>query len=166
MPLINIDGIVSFAPNVGVLVHRAALNVTPHRLAGLIEIAYSHMADEALREACHGGSGPLARYSELSYNEYLRLLELIRVAEAGAKAKKTHTKIRRNEFNATRSYLVLAMLDAGASYVCAMPGCKAAEHLTVDHIKPLSRGGTDELSNLRFLCRSHNSIKRDKDEVK
>ncbi|MEO5572912.1 MAG: HNH endonuclease signature motif containing protein [Gammaproteobacteria bacterium] len=165
MPLIHIEDVVSFAPNIGVLVHRPALNVPPQRLAELIQLAYSHMTDEPLRNACHGGMGPLAKYSELSYDQYLCLLEQIRISEAGAKAKKTHTKVRRRQFDAGRSYLILAMLDAGVPYVCAVPGCNTAEHLTVDHIKALSRGGTDELSNLRFLCRSHNSLKRDNDEV-
>jgi hypothetical protein len=162
MPLIHIEDIVSFAPNIGVLVHRPALKISPQRLAKLIQLAYSHMDDEPLRDACHGGMGLLAKYSNLTYEEYLELLEQVRVAEAGADAKRVHTKIRREQFNASRSNIVLAMIDAGLPYVCATPGCKAAEHLTVDHIKPLSRGGTDEIENLQFLCRSHNSIKRDK----
>ncbi len=36
------------------------------------------------------------------------------------------------------------------------------EDLTIDHIAPLSKGGTDDLDNLRFLCRSHNSKKGDR----
>lgn len=30
---------------------------------------------------------------------------------------------------------------------------------TVDHIKPRSKGGTDELKNLRTRCKNHNAIK-------
>jgi 5-methylcytosine-specific restriction endonuclease McrA len=35
--------------------------------------------------------------------------------------------------------------------------CGLAADLTVDHIVPLSMGGSNEVSNLRVLCRSCNS---------
>jgi 5-methylcytosine-specific restriction endonuclease McrA len=159
MPLIDIDDLISFAPNIGVLVHPLALKLAPEALAKVVHLAYEHMDDEVLRDACHGGRGPLAAYSCLAYSDYLRFLEQDRVARAGAEAKKRHTQIRRRKFDASRSQLVLALLDAGVPYVCALPNCNVAEHLTVDHIQAISRGGTDELVNLRFLCRSHNSSK-------
>ena len=37
---------------------------------------------------------------------------------------------------------------------CAL--CGSIENLTVDHIRPRSGGGTDEISNLRVLCRKCN----------
>lgn len=37
--------------------------------------------------------------------------------------------------------------------------CSATEALTLDHIWPYSKGGTDEPANLRVLCRSCNSKK-------
>jgi len=39
---------------------------------------------------------------------------------------------------------------------CSAPGCGATTNLEVDHIRPRSQGGTDELANLRVLCRAHN----------
>ncbi|MFN2427121.1 MAG: HNH endonuclease [Candidatus Binatia bacterium] len=57
---------------------------------------------------------------------------------------------------------MLALIEAGVPHVCAEPGCGDIEALTVDHVVALSRGGTDDLSNLRFLCRVHNSRKRDR----
>jgi hypothetical protein len=161
MPMIHIDGLVSFAPNVAVIVHREAMNVSAERLAEAVRTAYSYMDEPHLLDACCGGMGPLTKYSELTLTDYLRLLQEIKVTEAGAKAKKVHTKVRRAEFSSKRSHLVLTMLDAGVPYICAIPGCGVIEQLTVDHIKALSRGGTDELSNLRFLCRQCNSEKRD-----
>lgn len=37
--------------------------------------------------------------------------------------------------------------------------CGSTEHLTVDHILPVSRGGTNEPDNLQCLCRHCNSTK-------
>ncbi|MFH1181478.1 MAG: HNH endonuclease [Candidatus Woesearchaeota archaeon] len=37
--------------------------------------------------------------------------------------------------------------------------CLATTHLSIDHITPLSRGGTDKLSNLRVLCTRCNAKK-------
>lgn len=47
------------------------------------------------------------------------------------------------------------VLEAGA---CAY--CRSTQRLEVDHILPVSRGGTNRKSNLQVLCRDCNSIKR------
>lgn len=165
MPIVNIDDLVSFATNYGVMVHEKALSVEPEELAAAVRIAYSHINDPALVAACCGGSGPLANYHNLDFAQYLELLREIEISEAGAAAKKRHTQIRRSEFNSRRSDLVLAMLNSGVPHICAVPGCEITDGLTVDHIKALSRGGTDDLTNLRFLCLPHNSSKGDRDEA-
>jgi 5-methylcytosine-specific restriction endonuclease McrA len=161
MPLINIGRLVTFAPNIGVLVHEDALKEDPEELFRVLQLAWNHMKDEPLRDACHGGIGPLADYSELSYEDYLKIKESIRIEKASHAAKKHHTRSRRVEFNAKRSQLVLALIDNGTPYICAASGCRETMDLTIDHIVPLSRGGADELSNLRFLCRKYNSSKGD-----
>lgn len=161
MPLINIGRLITFAPNVGVLVHEDALKEDPEELFRVLRVAWDHMKDESLRDACHGGIGLLAKYSELSFEDYLKIKESIHIEKATHEAKKHHTRSRRLEFNAKRAHLVLAMIDSGTPYVCAASGCRETTDLTIDHVVPLSRGGTDELSNLRFLCRKHNSAKGD-----
>lgn len=44
--------------------------------------------------------------------------------------------------------------------VCS--ACGTEKQLTIDHIRPVSRGGTDDLFNLQVLCRNCNSRKHAK----
>jgi len=69
--------------------------------------------------------------------------------------------VRRNEFGSARAALQLQLLERDG-YVCSVEGCGCQEDLTIDHVVPLSRGGTDDLSNLAWLCRRHNSEKSDR----
>lgn len=41
--------------------------------------------------------------------------------------------------------------------------CGSKEKLTVDHIKPISKGGTDDFHNLQPLCESCNQWKADRE---
>jgi len=123
------------------------------------------MRDRVLVDACCGGRGPLAHRGGMSYAEYLDALSEFEASESAIITKRQLTKVRRGEFNGRRSQLVLVMIDSGVPYVCAHEGCESHEGLTIDHRIALSRGGTDELDNLQFLCKSHNSQKSDRKEV-
>ena len=162
MTIIRIKNLIWFAPNIGVLIEREALRENPHQLYQLIDLAWQHTDNPFLKEACHGGRGTLATYNELDFDEFLRICEEARIAEATQIAKREFTSIRRADYSARRSQLALAMIESGIPYVCSKPDCGETQNLTIDHIIPLSRGGTDELANLRFLCRRHNSEKGDK----
>lgn len=76
-----------------------------------------------------------------------------------AAAKRGLMRKRRNGFSQKRAALMLALIDRGG-YQCSI--CDCQDDLTIDHIVPLSRGGTDDLDNLRLLCRSCNSSKGDR----
>lgn len=79
--------------------------------------------------------------------------------QATKKAKKRISKRRRTQFNAKRDQLLLVLIDRD-SYVCQE--CGKIEGLEIDHIVPLSRGGSDELDNLQLLCHACNMAKKDK----
>lgn len=66
---------------------------------------------------------------------------------------------RRSSFSKKRDKLMLKIIDRDG-YACKF--CPEIKNLTLDHIIPLSKGGTDKLKNLQILCRSCNSRKCDK----
>lgn len=78
------------------------------------------------------------------------------------KTKLKAIKKRRKEFSIKRPQIILKMLENGVEYICAQEGCSEVEFLTIDHVIPLSRGGGDEIENLQFMCRVHNSEKGDR----
>ncbi|MBL8311188.1 MAG: HNH endonuclease [Burkholderiales bacterium] len=96
-----------------------------------------------------------------SIEEFLEAYDDGQVKIASVLKKRELSAIRRREFSLRRPEIELALIQRDG-YVCAEPDRKVTSDLTIDHIVPLSKGGTDELSNLRFLCRSHNSAKGDK----
>lgn len=158
-----IDGIVAFSANNGVRIESEAVNATPEHLHKCVMLAFQHIDDEILKDACCGGCGPLADCGIIDFEDYLAIKKAYSVSQATQAAKRRHAAIRRGEFNASRSQIVLAMIERGIPYVCNHPECDIASDLTLDHIIAISRGGTDHLSNLQFLCRRHNSQKGDKD---
>jgi hypothetical protein len=74
--------------------------------------------------------------------------------------KKRLARIRRSQFGKNREQISLALIERDG-YECGH--CRTQDDLTIDHIEPISKGGSDELKNLRFLCRKCNSAKSDKD---
>jgi hypothetical protein len=164
IPVIHIQDILSFSGH-GIEIHPEALNRSGEEIKAAIKQAFDHSSNRLLQDAWRGGCGPLAKYSSLELDEYLKLCEQIaneeRIRKATKKQKKILSHNRRREFDSKRAQIVLEMLDRGDPYVCAEAGCDEVENLTVDHIIPLSKGGGDELSNLRFMCLRHNAMKGD-----
>ena len=96
-----------------------------------------------------------------SIEEFISAYEASQVKGASLGRKRELSAVRRKEFRLVRPELELALIHRNG-YVCAHEGCKVMTDLTIDHIVPLSKGGTDDVINLRLLCRSHNSGKGDR----
>ncbi|OBU85472.1 hypothetical protein MY55_15935 [Chromobacterium subtsugae] len=167
--MVQINDFVSYSPNNGVILAAGAKGMAPEEILQSISLAFSCANNKYLEMAAHGGVGPLSKYSCLSYHDFLALTSSAAKAEqeteATRAAKREAIRRRRSSFDSKRDALVLAMIDSGQPYICAHPDCMSSEDLTVDHIKPLSRGGTDDLENLQFLCRPCNSAKGARLEV-
>jgi len=146
-----------FSSGWDVFLKPGSLKISAEELQKYVRITFSHLDDECLHWYLQDGI--------ITYEQYLGLVKDYEAQMATKRAKLKHTRIRRIAFNAIRSDLVLAMIDSGIAYICAYPGCDINEDLTVDHVIPLSRGGSDDLSNLQFLCQPHNSSKRDRVEL-
>ena len=96
-----------------------------------------------------------------SIDEFLSSYQHSLVSSASAARKLALLPVRRQEFSRLRADRELALIERDG-YACAVSGCNVIAELTIDHVIPLSKGGTDDLSNLSFLCRSHNSAKGDR----
>lgn len=63
----------------------------------------------------------------------------------------------RAEFKKKKLRLIERMLERGDTYECVK--CNSSSSISVDHIIPIAKEGTNDLSNLQFLCKPCNSRK-------
>lgn len=62
----------------------------------------------------------------------------------------------RQEWNALRAELTPVILERDGAICCY---CGSTDDLTIDHVTPLARGGSNDLANLVVACRICNSSK-------
>ncbi len=72
--------------------------------------------------------------------------------------KKTKKKLDDNGHRPNSKRVAIYERD---KYTCQNEFCGSKENLTLDHIKPSSRGGSNDMSNLQTLCSSCNGRKSD-----
>jgi hypothetical protein len=64
---------------------------------------------------------------------------------------------RKNRFSLSANKKILVALLHKYKFKCVK--CDKKDDLTIDHVVPVSKGGTDEYSNLQILCKACNSKK-------
>lgn len=109
---------------------------------------------DGLLELCK--SAIRSRYSTGELRE--TLAEIL----AGLEKREVKSRMIRNrraQFANQYDALFLKLLSV-TDYKCQQ--CGGSDDLTIDHKIPISKGGTDDLANLQFLCRKHNSQKNDR----
>ena len=84
MTMIRIKNWICFAPNVGVFVEPDAVEASPEELHEAIRVAWDHMGDPILVDACCGGQGPLKDFHDLSYEDYLAMKSAFDAVRSGA----------------------------------------------------------------------------------
>ncbi len=96
------------------------------------------------RIARHSGGGDLETVLDQALDALLAKLEKERVGDGVPRA------VRREVFE--RDGEQCTFTDDGGNR------CPARTHLELDHVTPRARGGPNEVSNLRVVCRAHNQL--------
>lgn len=100
---------------------------------------------------------------DITMDEYWEQVNQTQMGEPRTVVVLTEAQRRRRSFAKKRPRLYKKMIANGLAAVCLI--CRSDENIHIDHIKPISLGGTDELENLQFLCRTCNLKKGNKYEL-
>lgn len=148
----------------GVMISKAALVLQPSELKEAIETGLELLDDPDIQYAAGGGESLLTEclHKYISIRDFYHIKAMMGDDDDQTLLGNSPLERRRARFNSKRDRFFVKLIDSGIPYQCATSGCDAKNQLTIDHKKPLSRGGSDELSNLQFLCRSCNARKFNK----
>ena len=130
-------------------------------VAGLVVMGPKQTKEERLAKARE-----YARISQRSHKRrqenYEHVLEIERASRAKNKEKqrpfKNERQMRRARIQKEKSFLILPK-ELKKLYSQPCSSCGIEKNQSIDHIVPLSRGGTHSIGNLMTLCRSCNSSK-------
>lgn len=103
------------------------------------------------------------RYRSKERSKALQVIRTTRYYKRYPEKKKQKDKeygFRRRGYNA--GYIDWEAVE-NMDKVCKK--CGITDDLTIDHIRPLSKGGTNDISNLQILCRRCNASKGAKYEI-
>jgi 5-methylcytosine-specific restriction endonuclease McrA len=104
----------------------------------------------------------LLENKERRKNNYEKVIEIERASRAKNKEKqrpfKNERQMRRERIQKENSFLILPK-ELKKLYSQSCVACGVKDNQSIDHIIPLSRGGSHSIGNLMTLCRSCNSSK-------
>lgn len=95
----------------------------------------------------------------IRHNEYIREYSREWAKANAARHVATVQKRRAALQNATGSFTAEEFQSLCERYNNICLRCKQTKPLTVDHVIPISKGGSNTISNIQPLCKSCNSIK-------
>lgn len=127
------------------------------RLDYLIGLAAAECWELWLGDSYYEGEFVLRRVRFAFRREVLRNRTARRGQDGRDTVKGTARNPRRSRVSRRLSARKSLEVFARDDYRCVT--CGTREDLTVDHIHPVSKGGTNDMENLRTLCRSCNSRK-------
>jgi 5-methylcytosine-specific restriction endonuclease McrA len=128
----------------------------------LLEIAIRNETRILIERARHlvNTAAPNATLADLVHQAFEHLVETLEnaVAEARLKRARHRPPVKTGYISRAVRYAVFLRDGFQCTFVSADSErrCTATRHLEIDHIIPRARGGTDELDNLRCVCRAHN----------
>lgn len=134
-------------------------DIDPDRLIAAIAKAIGIRRHPMLMDATCGGGWPKNIDGPITLDQFDVLVAADDIRRANRGAKQRYLSLRRMEFASKSAMLALQMIERGDLHQCVVTGCIEVTDLTIDHIVPMWRGGSDDLSNLQFMCRKHNSAK-------
>ena len=146
------------------LAERMLSSITRHGTSGQVSTKY---AERIYNETPKEGVSACEFLKQIFDNKYFHLIsqrDLAFINDAitiliQKETKASLIKRRRSDFDRKRDQIMLALIERDG-YQCQVTG--STEDLTIDHIVPLSKGGSDDIDNLRLVTRSVNSSKGSK----
>lgn len=135
------------------------------------DIAYRAAHADELREkqreynASEAGKARAARYASKHIQERRELARAYRQTPKGVIVHRVTERKRRQEKRAggTLDNAAFYAKCADLQWHCQICGKELTiENVTIDHIVPISKGGTNAIENLQPLCMRCNNIKSDK----
>jgi len=149
--------------------YRLQLN-TPERVKAKLELARDLMSHA-------NPSGDLALVVERGLDLLIAQLQKARFGQTSrpARTKRVELEHQAEDFDRSKSSSrrhvpreTRRRLVERDGSCCSFVGddgtrCTARAFLEVDHRQPWARGGSDELENLRWLCRAHNQLQAERD---
>lgn len=124
---------------------------------------YREKHEQALRVAKKSRDSKKGKKYRKKYVEKLKIEKPQWYIDKCRKGSCKYNYLKRNKFAGLLDYDAIKKKWNLLGNKCK--NCGSLENITIDHIRPLSKGGTNNIDNLQPLCKICNSKKQDKYEI-